>query len=111
MSMFYEETVFSVSDCRMAISSFVLSRRKLERNVSDCVLPLWGHFLCQVLVFGVVWENVKEQDCLGRLPTKRVSVLLSLSLMAWKRTAVSEKKPWFQEGPSLMLCGFQPIHH
>ena len=105
MFMFCDDTVFSMLGCKMLVLRFVLSRRRLERDVSDYVLLLRG------LVFWVVRENVKRQDSWKRLPTEHIFVLFSFLLMSWKRTAVLEKKPWFQECQSMMHCGFQPMHH
>lgn len=105
MFMFCDDTVFSMLGCKMLVLRFVLSRRRLQRNVSDYVLPLWG------LVFWVVREDVKRQDSSKKLPTEHISVLFSILPMPWKRTAVLEEKPWFQECQSVMHCGFQPMHH
>lgn len=105
MFVFCDDTVFSTLGCKMLVLRFVLSRRRLERNVSDYVLPLRG------LVFWAVRENVKRQDSWRRLPTEHIFVPFSFLLMSWKRTTVLEKKPWFQERQSMVHCGFQPMHH
>ena len=69
------------------LRSWGLSRRRLQRNVSDYVLPRRG------LVFWVVREDVKRQDSSKKLPTEHISVLFSILLRPWKRTAVLEEKP------------------
>ena len=105
MFMFCNDTVFSMLGCKMLVLRFFLSRRRLERNISDYVLPLPG------FVFWVVRENVKRQDSSKKLPTEHIFMLFSFLLMLWKRTAILEKKPWPQVRQSMMHCGFQPMHH